>query len=166
MMAGQIRRLMPFTFSSPKSIPAAQNLRLASSRLSPSRPAGSFFQWPGSTSPKLLPEPTGDGREGGRTEAQPCAASPKIAQLRFSGSIRRPHFFGGGGCAFFAGKSPELAAAGHRRRGCGLACWLWSLWAWMLQWRTLQRYDAQAGRWIDGGFTAVMAVLAMGLLAS
>jgi threonine efflux protein len=42
---------------------------------------------------------------------------------------------------------------------------LWSLWAWLLQWRPLrQRYDS-AARWIDGAFGIVLLGLAIRLVA-
>jgi threonine/homoserine/homoserine lactone efflux protein len=43
----------------------------------------------------------------------------------------------------------------------GQAFLLWALWAWMLQWRPLQRIYGQAERWIDGVFSVTLAVLAI-----
>ncbi len=47
----------------------------------------------------------------------------------------------------------------------GQAFLLWSLWAWLLQWRPLRRFYERAGPWIDGVFAVVLVVLAIGLMA-
>jgi threonine efflux protein len=47
----------------------------------------------------------------------------------------------------------------------GQAFLLWALWAWMLQWRPLQRIYGQVERWIDGVFSGALVVLAIKVMA-
>jgi len=46
----------------------------------------------------------------------------------------------------------------------GQAFLLWSLWVWLLQLRPFRRVYERAGRWIDGVFSVVLVVLAIGLM--
>ena len=41
---------------------------------------------------------------------------------------------------------------------------LWSLWAWLLQWRPLRSRYERAARWIDGAFGIALVALAMRLI--
>jgi len=46
----------------------------------------------------------------------------------------------------------------------GQGCVLWSLWAWLLQWRPLRNGYERSSRWIDGAFAIVLAALAVRLM--
>lgn len=46
----------------------------------------------------------------------------------------------------------------------GQGCVLWSLWAWLLQWRRLREGYERTACWIDGAFAIVLAALAFRLM--
>ncbi|RYD47620.1 MAG: hypothetical protein EOP85_05140 [Verrucomicrobiaceae bacterium] len=46
----------------------------------------------------------------------------------------------------------------------GQGCLLWSLWAYLLQWKPLRDGYQRSSRWIDGAFATVLAALAVRLM--
>lgn len=68
-------------------------------------------------------------------------------------------------CApFLRGERPDWWPVAVWGIVVGQAFVLWSLWAWLLQWKPLRSRYQKAERWIDGAFAVVLAALAVALI--